>query len=245
MPAKVRDGRGTGPASGSRGRFGDSGKPTIRSVAERAEVAISTVSRVVNGGRASAAVQRKVRRAIEELGYSPSVAARSLVTRRAGCIGLAVNSSQSPWFSQILAGIEESLAASHNSVLLSSMMLNGSYDPSTVQSWIQDRRVDGLILVRHSLRDQPLLDAAHAAGLPVVLLAPDMDAAATFSVRSNNLEAGRLAAAHQADHGQPHLALAGGPRESVVTRKRRAGIEETLSARGLCRRSEDTWLARE
>src|SRR5262245_42266641 len=121
-------------------------KPTIRAVAERAEVAISTVSRVVNGGRVSAGVKRRVQRVIDELGYSPSVAAQSLVHRRTGCIGLAVNSTQSPWFTQILGGIEQALSPSKKSVLLASMMLEGSYDPAAVLGWVMEGRVDGLIL---------------------------------------------------------------------------------------------------
>src|SRR5690606_24690964 len=49
-------------------------KPTIKAVAERAGVAISTVSRVVNGGAASKLARERVLEAIRELGYSPSVA---------------------------------------------------------------------------------------------------------------------------------------------------------------------------
>ena len=103
-----------GPGSGSGLRNLPRGRPTIKVVAERAQVAISTVSHVLNGGVASDAARTRVQLAVRELGYAPSIAAQSLVTRRSGCVGLAVNSSQSPWFSQILAGLEESLAPSRN-----------------------------------------------------------------------------------------------------------------------------------
>jgi LacI family transcriptional regulator len=208
-------------------------KPTIRAVADRADVAISTVSRVVNGGRASELIRRRVQRAIDELGYAPSVAAQSLVTRRTGCIGLAVNSTQSSWFSQILAGVEEALAPSRKSVLLASMMLRGEYDATAVAAWIQERRVDGLILVRYSGRDEPLFEAAVDTGLPVVLIAPDTAAPAELTVRCNNLEAGRLVAQHLADLGHRHVAFAGGPRESLDTRQRLEGLAGGLSERGI------------
>lgn len=219
-----------------------SGKPTIRVVAERADVAISTVSRVVNGGRVSEPIRRRVQRAINDLGYSPSIAAQSLVTRRAGSIGLAVNSTQSPWFSQILLGIEEALAPSRKSVLLGSMMLHGQYEPGAVAAWIQDRRVDGLILVRYSVRDEPLASAAKRAGLPVVLIAPDVAASADFLVRCDNATAGRLVAEHLSSLGHKKIAFAGGPRESFDTRQRLAGLSEGLLERGIQLEQDHIWF---
>jgi LacI family transcriptional regulator len=216
-------------------------KPTIRAVAEKADVAISTVSRVVNGGRVSAGVKRRVQRVIDELGYSPSIAAQSLVHRRTGCIGLAVNSTQSPWFTQILAGIEEALSPSKKSVLLASMMLKGNYDPGAVLAWIAEGRVDGLILVRYSRRDRPLLDAAAKAGLPVVLIAPDLSAPADFTVRCDNVNAGWLVAQHLARLGHRLVAFAGGPKESLDTRQRLQGLEEGMSEHGVTLMPDRIW----
>ncbi len=220
-------------------------RPTIRAVAERADVAISTVSRVINGGRVSDAVRRRVSKAIQELDYTPSIAAQSLVGRRTGCIGLVVNSTQSPWFTQILLGVEEALAPSRKSVVIGSLMLSGEYDSSTVSAWIQERRVDGLVVVRHSLRDQALLDAAHQAQLPVVLIAPDLTAPCSFAVRSNNLQAGRLAAHHLAELGHRRLAFAGGPRESIDTRMRLAGAQEALTEFGAQLPEDHIWYGRD
>jgi DNA-binding LacI/PurR family transcriptional regulator len=208
-------------------------KPTITAVADRADVAISTVSRVLNGGRTSEEIRRRVRLAIEELGYAPSVAARNLVRRRTDCIGLAVNSTQSPWFSEILVGIEEALVQSRKSVLLASMMLHGAYDPAPVQSWIQERRIDGLILVRFSRRDQPLFQSATDHGVPVALIAPDLPADAAYSVRSDNLRAGELVADHLAALGHRSVGFASGPHESVDGRERLQGLERGLGRHGV------------
>ena len=217
-------------------------KPTIRAVAERADVAISTVSRVVNGGRASELIRRRVQRAIDELGYTPSVAAQSLVLRRTGCIGLAVNLSTSPWFSQILSGIEQALAPSRKSVLLGSLMLKGHYDPAAVFAWIAEGRVDGLILVRYSRRERPLVEAAQRARLPLVLIAPDVSAQADFTVRCNNFEAGVLVAQHLARLGHRRVAFAGGPKESFDTRQRLEGLREGLQERGVSIDPELIWF---
>jgi LacI family transcriptional regulator, galactose operon repressor len=217
-------------------------KPTIHAVAERANVAISTVSRVVNGGKVSLGVKRRVQRVIDELGYTPSVAAQSLVRGRTGCIGLAVNSSQSPWFTQILGGIEEALAPSKKSVLLASLMLKGDYDPGAVLAWIAEGRVDGLVLVRYSRRDRPLLDAATKASIPVVLIAPDLSAPADFSVRCDNVNAGWLVGQHLAQLGHRRVAFAGGPKESLDSRQRLEGLEDGLSAHGVSLDPDQIWF---
>lgn len=204
-------------------------KPTIRVVAERAQVAVSTVSRVLNGGYASAAAKGRVQLAIQELGYAPSITAQSLVTGRAGCIGVVSYTSQTTWFSQILAGVEEQLAESRQSVLLASLMLNGRYDSSTVAAWIQERRVDGLIFIRYTRREHGLFTAAVAAGLPVVLIGPDIKAPASSIVRCNNVEAGRIVAEHLVGLGHRKFAFAGGPKESIDTRDRHRGLTQALA----------------
>ena len=205
-------------------------------------MAISTVSRVLNGGRSSDDAKQRVRSAISELGYTPSLAAQSLVTGRAGCVGLAVNSTQSPWFSQIIWGVEETLGPSRKSVLLASLMLHGRYDPSVVAAWIQEARVDGLIFVRYSRRDEPLFDAASRKGLPLVLIAPDLAAPAHFTVRCDNDKAGALVAEHLAELGHHRVAFAGGPRESADMRNRVKGLTRGLLAHGITLRREDCWF---
>lgn len=217
-------------------------RPNIRTVAKHAGVAISTVSRVLNGGRVSDEVRQRVLASIDELGYSPSITAQSLVSRRANCVGLAVNTTQSSWFSQILAGVEEALLPTRLSVLLGSLMLSGSYDPGAVRAWIQERRVDGLILVRYSTRDQHLLETAAAAGLPVVLLAPDVRAQEDYAVRCNNVHAGQLVAEHLLAAGHTRIAFAGGPADSLDSRERLEGLRATLRRRGIVEPTE-TWIA--
>lgn len=217
-------------------------KPTINAVAERAQVAISTVSRVLNGGPASDAMRERVERAIRELGYSPSVAAQSLVSRRTGCLGLAVNSTEGPWFSQVISGVEEAIAPSRYSLLLASMRLHNNYDPGAVAAWIQERRVDGLIFVRYSERQKGLFAAAARAGLPVVLLAPDADTRADYIARSDNVEAGWLVAKHLAKLGHRKVAFAGGPESSQDTQCRLQGLEQGLREFGVTEGVCDIWF---
>lgn len=71
--------------------------PTMKEVAARAGVSTKTVSRVVNHlPSISDAVRERVRRAIEELGWTPNAHARSLRTGRTGLIGLSLVDLKAP-----------------------------------------------------------------------------------------------------------------------------------------------------
>src|SRR5262245_46483236 len=115
-------------------------KPTIGTVAEAAGVAVSTVSRYLNGHSVSAPVRARLSEVIATLGYSRSWTARNLSLGRRGCIGVIVDSSEDPWFVQLLTGIEEELSARDTGLMLSSLALRGQYDPTLVFSWTRDRR---------------------------------------------------------------------------------------------------------
>lgn len=208
-------------------------KPTIAQVAERAQVAASTVSRVLNGGYASAEVKERVQAVIRELGYTPSLTARNLKMGRTGIIGVVVETSQGAWFTQLLGGVEERLAAEQISLVLASLSARGQYDPAAVWSWIRERRVDGLIFACPAQSEQGLLEAALAADLPVACVSPELDCgrASAFSVMHR--AAGRELARHLGELGHERVAFAGGPEHSLVTREQLAGLLEGLQAQGL------------
>ena len=208
-------------------------KPTIGEVAERARVAASTVSRVVNRGSASAKVRDRVERAIRELGYTPYAPARNLRMGRTGNIGVVAKTSQGAWFNQVLNGIEEALIGKQTSVLLASIALKGTYDLSAVQTWIRDRGVDALIFAHPGKPEIPLIEAAAEAGLPMAYVAPDEGYATGHSFNGENRQAGRAVVDHLCELGHTHFMFAGGPAVSQDTQNRLAGVKESLEQHGL------------
>jgi LacI family transcriptional regulator len=121
-------------------------KPNIATVAEHAGVAVSTVSRYLNDRHVSPKARAEIAKVIEQLGYTRSSTARNLSLGRHGCIGVVVDSSQDPWFTRLLGGIETELSKRDSSLMLASTELTGKYDPGIVFEWIRERRVDGLII---------------------------------------------------------------------------------------------------
>lgn len=214
-------------------------RATIGTVAKRAQVAASTVSRVLNGGYASPEARARVEAAIKELGFAPSPAAKSLRLGRAGSIGLVVETSQGAWFTQLLGGVEEELIERHSSVLLGSLALRGHYDASAVEAWIRDRRVDGVIFVRFGKRERPLLNAVQKASIPCVFIAPDERVRAGLVVRAKNRDAGEKIAAHLLALGHRHVWFVGGPADAVDSQDRLAGLKQGLAQGGVQMRASD------
>ena len=124
---------------------------TLEGVASLAGVSRATVSRVVNGSpRVSPDVRGGVEAAIEQLGYVPNRAARSLVTRRSDSIGLVITEPtgrlfSDPFFPRVLRGISLELTArdlpagaahaEHRRLTFAGPATTCRPDTSTARSW--------------------------------------------------------------------------------------------------------------
>jgi LacI family transcriptional regulator len=216
-------------------------KPTIGTVAEQAGVAVSTVSRYLNGRYVSSSSKKRIAGAIESLGYSRSSNARNLSLGRTGSIGVVVDSTLDLWFTQLLAGIEEELSAHDASLMLASLDLRGHYDARIVSEWIRDRRVDGLIVAKPRKRERGLLRNAVENGIPVVSVAPDETVGDVHIVRCNNVAAGAAIADHLADLRHRRIGFAGGPAHSVDSKHRLKGLQSRLKQLGVTLDRKHIW----
>ena len=120
---------------------------TIRDVAQRAGVAISTVSAVINrSAPTSADVVMRVKRAIAEIGYSPQRAAQTLRSGRSRLIGVIVPDITNPHFSTLARVVErECLQAGYMT-----FVYNTDEDPDhemRILKMMRMQRVAGLILI--------------------------------------------------------------------------------------------------
>ena len=169
------------------------------------------MSRYLNDDSVSLPMKARLSRVIESLGYKPSRTARNLSLGLKGCIGVVVDSIEDPWFTQLLTGMEEELQSRDTSLMLLSLELRDTYDPTIAFEWIDERRVDGLIIAKCHRRDKALVKAALDAQLPIVAVAPDQTLTDVAVLRADNTAAGRTLGAHLAELGHTRVAFAGGP----------------------------------
>jgi len=123
---------------------------TMREVAEKADVSITTVSHVINQSRfVSAELAKRVQEAIRELGYQPDQRARSLRVGKSDTIAMLVTDIQNPFFPAVVRGSED--CAQENGYSL--MLCNTDEDPSQEELYVSlmmERRVDGFLIAPSS-----------------------------------------------------------------------------------------------
>ncbi|MFJ8276741.1 LacI family DNA-binding transcriptional regulator [Streptomyces griseoviridis] len=146
-------------------------RPTLEAVAARAGVSRATASRVVNGGDGvREPLVERVRRAVEELGYVPNQAARSLVTRRHDAVAVVIAEPETrvfadPFFALQLRGISKELTAHDNQLVL--LLTEGRDDHARVGRYLAGGHVDGALVFSLHL-DDPLPGLIRRAGVPTV-----------------------------------------------------------------------------
>src|SRR5215218_6343768 len=92
---------------------------TMRDVADRSGVSVSTVSRVITGAvPVDPVTAERVNEAITALGYRPNLLARSFRRRITHTIGLLVPDNSNPFFAELARAIEDTVFAEGYSVVL-------------------------------------------------------------------------------------------------------------------------------
>jgi len=145
--------------------------PTITDVAQKAQVSIATVSRVLNGTTpVDLEKANRVRLAVEELQFVPRHAARVLASQRTHTIGLVMSEISGAFFPPILKGIE---AGAHEAGY--DLLIHSTQKEGPTRRPLGEHNTDGLLVFTDSL-DHRELHRLYNLGFPIVLLhqaAPD------------------------------------------------------------------------
>jgi DNA-binding LacI/PurR family transcriptional regulator len=216
-------------------------RPTLEAVAARAGVSRATASRVVNGFTGvRPGVRDAVRRAVEELGYVPNPAARSLVTRRTGSVALVVAEppsrvfSDDPFFSVVVRAVSQELEAADRQVVL--MLASSPAGNARVERYVAGGHVDGVILVStHGAGTAdgavPLTTALARTRVPVV--SHGRPAAAGLAAipygDCDNHVGARAAVRHLLERGRRRIATISGPLDMTAAQDRLFGYREAMS----------------
>ena len=164
-------------------------------------------------------IRRDVEAAIAELAYIPNRAARSLVTRRSGSVGVVITEPtgrlfSDPFFPRLLRGISASLAARDIQLVL--LMPASPADSQRTADYLAAGHVDGALLV--SLHgDDPLPARIAAAGIPTVVVGRPLRAVPASYVDVDNRGGARSAVDHLIAGGRRVIATIAGPADMVAS----------------------------
>jgi LacI family transcriptional regulator len=205
----------------------------MREVADRAGVAMSSVSRVLSGHPdVSPAMRDRVMSVVAEIGYQPDLLAQSLRRRATLSVGFVVGDIANPLLAEIVKGAERTLRDNGYSMLLTNSENQPERDAAHVRLFEQ-RRVDGLMLSLASEDNPETIRLLEQFDTPAVLvdreLPPDVGASAVLSDHRSGM---RAAVEHLLDLGHRRIGLILG-QPMRPSRERRAGLEEAFAARSL------------
>lgn len=145
---------------------------TLEDIARQAGVSPSTVSRVLNGSKRVAEDKRAlVLAAIEQHNYRPNPVARGLVRGQSMTVGVLMQDISSPFFAQMISGIEQGLDRGAYRPMFASTHWRVENQENELRSLqlLLERRVDGLIVLASSIPDADL--RAVAAEVPLIVVA--------------------------------------------------------------------------
>ena len=217
----------------SEGRPRARGRASMREVAERAGVAMSSVSRVLAGHPdVSPAMTEKVLHAVQELDYRPDMLAQSLRRRETLSVGFVVADISNPLFAEIVTGVESTLHTNGYSMLLTNSLGDPILEAAHI-ALLSHRRVDGLVISVLDETHPETLGKLRELDIPVVVLDRNLPAEIPVSrVLSDHRSGMKAAGLHLLDLGHRRIGLIAGAgvRPSL---ERRAGLEEAFAERGL------------
>lgn len=210
---------------------------SMRDVAARAGVSVSTVSRVLNkGDYVDLATRERVQAAIDALGYRPNLLARSFRRNETRTIGLLVPDNTNPYFAGIARVIEQEGFAEGYSVILCNSDLSPSKQVAYIDVLIA-KQVDGLILASPGLipsGDGPtLVDRVLDSGTPCVLVDRDLGDLPIDQVLVDQRQGGHDAGAYLLGLGHRALACLLGPDDRSASAGRIAGFRQALAEAGI------------
>ena len=204
---------------------------TIRDVAQYAGVSVSTVSRFLNNHPdLNGETRLKIDKAIRELDYVPSSAARNVSRLSTRTIGLTIPDIQDSYFSDNAYGVEKCLQEKGYTLVYGSM----NRSPRRMIDFIQharEMRFDGLIITPDEWT-QELLALLDKIRMPVVALRrrPPEGSGIPY-VDADHYQGAQQMVGYLAELGHRHICHI--VLNTDIGRERLRGYRDAMTARGL------------
>jgi len=210
---------------------------TIREVAKKLNLSITTVSRALDGYDDVAEETRQlIILTAHEMGYVPNQAARQLRRQRSDVIGYILPAEtprfSDPFFAEFTAGLGDEASAHGFDLLVSTAPPGSQVEQQAYERWVHARKVDGMVLNRIHLRDWRVQYLAQAQ-FPFVTLERSLDPYEYPSVEVNGRYWFKMLVDHLVSLGHQRIAYIGAAPELKIQTDRFDGYRDGLQGHGL------------
>ncbi len=210
---------------------------SIKDVAKKAGVSISTVSRTMSDHNSiSDKTKKKVWKVIKDLQYSPNAMAQSLSNSRSYNITLLVNiddvrSFNNIFFYEMMHGIESVVYEKEYSLTIANVNDDEKYG-FVFDKIVRSKKTDGLILPAAIFKEE-WIDELKTMGIPYVLIGEVSESDEDlFWVDINNKKAGIQATKHLLEKKCKKIAYIGYEEKNTFNKRRLEGFESVMNKKG-------------
>lgn len=207
---------------------------TLREVAERAKVSLSTASRVVNKEPlVKAGAKERVEAAIAELNYVPNRVAQRLrrIYTHKKLIALVLPDIQNPFYVDVVRGVEECAYKEGFSVMIGNFGQDEDKEGLILET-LQSESIDGLIGAPSHGRDQHIMKVIEN-GYAVVCIDRGLIDVDVDVVKVNNEDGVCAAIDYLISMGHRRIAHITGHPRIPTTIERIAGFEKAMHAKAI------------
>lgn len=204
----------------------------MEDIARKAGVSRSTASRVVNDHpNVSDDVRQRVLQVIQETGYQPHAAARTLASQRSWMIGLILpravsNFFTDPYYPRLTQGIAS--ACNQNNYTLSLFLVSTREDEEKIFPRVARKGfLDGLLIQSGQIGDH-LIDRLMNTDIPLMIIGRPFHPKGVSYVDVDNVDATQRAVNHLISLGYKRIGTIAGPSNSTVGIDRMEGYLKAL-----------------
>ena len=208
---------------------------TLKDVAELAGVGLGTASRVVSGkGAVSPKTLARVRKAIEELDFQPSHAARSLMSGTSQMVGVYIPILTGTFYTPILRLISAELRAAGLNMVVGFGIGNADERQQAVEGidFLNQRGCDGVLVMSNALTEEDIV-ALGPRKSRMVLLNHHLDSMEERCFTIDHTLGGRMAARALLEKNHRKIAVIAGPRHAPDNVERIDGFMDELAQAGI------------
>lgn len=210
---------------------------TIRDVAKKACVSISTVSRAFNNySDINSATREKILKVSEELGYVPNIVARSLVSSKNYRLGLLIEDYDlvglvgQMTFEVVMSFKNEATRQGFETVLLTTT--SDMQKSERLDKLFRDKHLDGAFIIGLKMTDE-YYNELKEIELPCVLMDIDIKSQMISCIGIDNVKGAFLATEYLIKNGHKNIAFINGSREAYVSYERLDGYNSALNRYGI------------
>jgi DNA-binding LacI/PurR family transcriptional regulator len=209
---------------------------TIRDIAIKLNISVSTVSRALRGAPdVNPETKKAVLELAEKLSYEPNRIAQSLRIKQTKTLGVIVPEINMHFFSSAISGIQEYCAEHDYSIMICQSMESFKTEKSNIHMLVGNR-VDGLLisLSRETVNIDHLRQLIDK-NIPIVLFDRVSDELNVPKVVCDDHDGAYKAVTHLIKTGCKRIAYLGGPENLYVSKNRENGYLDALKDNGVAK----------